>query len=385
MSHKVLVVSPPNGLTEQIRKALQGAVAPSDIYLVSDYPQSSSVRKMILSRSNPIGGVIVDLHDQSRALQLIREVKEANPDIVAVAADAHSSAESILAAMRAGASEYLVPPFDLSFLEKALRKTPAAEQPSRPGRLLCFMPAQGSNGASTAAIHVSSFVARQIEERALLVDFDFHSGTIAFRLRLRPEFTLADSLNRTDVIDELWDRIPCRSGKLEVLAAPPPGARLPQEKIREITAVFQSALQTYDYTIVDLPSALYSSCVEVLALADVIYLVCTPEVMSLHLARRRVNELANFQIPRDKIELVLNRVGSKKTLDTEDVSKVVGVPVRWTLPNDYAAVSDADLKGELVPASSELGRHFRKMAESITGTPRESEPQKGWKGFLSFH
>ena len=123
----------------------------------------------------------------------------------------------------------------------------------------------------------------------------------------------------------------------------------------------------------------FSSCQEVLRLADVIYLVSTAEVMSLHLARRRINQLMQLNIPIERIKLVVNRVGSKRGLEMGDIGKVVGVPVEWTISNDYGIVNEAYLKGGLVPQTSGLGKELSDFACHIMGIQAKKQEGKRWK------
>jgi Flp pilus assembly CpaE family ATPase len=95
--------------------------------------------------------------------------------------------------------------------------------------------------------------------------------------------------------------------------------------------------------------------------------------------------LLDLGVRHESIHLVLNRVGSKKTLNVGDVAEVVGIPVFAALSNDYAGVSDAALKGGLVPKDSTLGKEIRKLAQQITGTPEQGEDSaKKRKSFLPF-
>jgi pilus assembly protein CpaE len=315
---------------------------------------------------------------------------------LAVAASVSSSADTILAAMRAGASEFLVPPFEVAHLKNTLEKqkkaiTVATAGPVVNGRLMCFLPAQGGNGASTLATHLAAAITGIIHKQVLLIDYDFHCGTVAFRLRLKPDFSFADAVERIADIDELWERLTSKSGGVDVLSAPPTGMIIPGEAFRRVAAIFTSARRTYPYVLVDFPSALHASCRDVLGLANSVYLISTPEVVSLHLARRRVNELINLGLSSNDIHLILNRVGSKKTLNVDDVAEVVGIPVFSSLPNDYGAVSDASLKGGLIPNDTRLGRQITDLAVRIVGAdaPAEKKVQqdkggKKWKGFLNF-
>ncbi len=370
MANTVIIVSPDERLSRELLEALRQAQVEPDPTILSDYPSRGELRNLISAREDSIAAVIVDVGDPGRALELIREVRESFPKAVPIAADITSRADSILGAMRAGAAEYLSPPFSPDQLRQVFRERAKKESAKRPkGRVVCFMPAQGGNGASTVALHVADAVSRGIKKKVLLIDFDFHSGTVAFRLRLKPEFTFADAVSRTEIIDELWPSIVCSWNSLDVLASPSSSSEVSADGLTRLGDVFESASHLYPCVVIDLPSALFTSCQEVLELADVVYLVSTAEVMSLHLARRRINQLTQLDIPMERIKLVVNRVGSKRGLETSDISKVVGAPIEWTISNDYAIVNEAYLKGGLVPQNSTVGKELTNFACDILRLP----------------
>ncbi len=380
MANTVIIVSPDERLSRDLLEALRAAQVEPDPTILSDYPSRGELRNLISTREDSIAAVIVDVGDPDRSLELIREVRESFPMAVPIAADMTSRADSILGAMRAGAAEYLSPPFSPDQLRQIFRDHAKKESAKRPkGRVVCFMPAQGGNGASTVALHVADAVSREIDKKVLLIDFDFHSGTVAFRLRLKPEFTFADAVSRTEIIDELWPSIVCSWNGLDVLAPPSSSNEVPADRLNKLGDVFESASHLYPCVVIDLPNALFTSCQEVLKLADVVYLVSTSEVMSLHLARRRINQLMQLNIPTERIKLVVNRVGSKRGLETSDISKVVGVPVEWTISNDYAIVNEAYLKGGLVPQNSTVGKELSDFACHIMGIQAKKQQGKRWK------
>jgi pilus assembly protein CpaE len=296
-----------------------------------------------------------------------------HPGIVVAAAHTVSVSDLILAALRAGARDYLGPPFQAEALERLLLLPGERRQGFAPGRLICFMPARGGCGSSTVALHVAAAIARESGTKVLLVDFDFHTGTVDLRLGLQPKFTLADALQRGTGLDELWGQITCPWGGVEVLAPPPFGVSLEAEALRDAPAVFQSAKRAYDWVVCDLPSVVYTSAADVLAQAEEVYVVCTPELASLQLARRRVQQLYDLVTERNSIRLVVNRIGRPSSMSAEEVAKAVGVKVAWAFENDYDGVNAAILEGQLVSGRSKLGRQFAGFARQTIGLPPEPE------------
>jgi len=218
----------------------------------------------------------------------------------------------------------------------------------------------------------------------LLVDFDFQAGSIAFRLGVNPEFTLADALGRIDIVDELWQRLAYQGEGFEVLAAPASFKSLPLENLGRLPELFQSAMRTYSHVVVDMPPGMFSASEYVLDLADQVYLVTSPEVMALHLARRRVTELLEMGVPKERIRLVVNRIDSKQSLREKEIEEAVGLPVARALSNDYAAVSTAALKGLLLGRETDLGRQLHSPACQIAGAEAKQPETSGWKKLLGF-
>ncbi len=369
MLHKVIIVSPDQALVETLCAGLARAKVSERPAILTQYPTRAEMRELITASRTPVAAVVVDLRDRAKGLELIRELREAYPELPAVAADNAPSRASFNGATEAGAWAYLVPPFDLEPLADHFRETPAPANIPQPveGRLISFMPVQGGNGASTVALHVADAIARQLNLHTLLVDFDFHSGTVAFRLRLKPKFTLADVVEWDGFSDDLWDQVACHWNHLDVLVAPPSNRSISGEHLDRIPSIFSSAMRVYPVVIVDLPDPIFSSSRHILNLSSNVYLVCTPELMSLHLARRKAQQIRSLGVPGEKLRLILNRVGSWGSLQTAHVADVVGVPVVWTLDNDYAALREATWSGGLVPAPSALARQLREFGAQIIG------------------
>lgn len=394
----VIVASDPD-LAGRLSTSLRASKVRGEWLLYRRYPTAAQLRTLVGTSEVPVVAVIIGLTETARATRLIEDFAKTHPDVLLVAADTTTDADKILAAMRAGASEFLAPPFDLQHLvSRFQQQSKGGAAARRAGQLLCFMPAQGGNGASTVALHVADAIRRELERQSkqnghpphkpLLVDFDFHAGTVAFRLRLKPEYTLADAAAKTEVIDELWEKLASNWKGMDVLPAPPSGVDLDPETIEQLSSLFTSATQVYPYVLVDLPTALYSSCRDLLTSSDAVYLVSTPEVMSLHLAKRRVGELLDLGLPAESIRLVLNRVGGKKSLKQGDVEELVGVPVSAAIDNDYNAFTDAYMKGALVRPESPLGRQLGALARQIMGLPPETTEKpparNRWRNLLSF-
>jgi Flp pilus assembly CpaE family ATPase len=124
---------------------------------------------------------------------------------------------------------------------------------------------------------------------------------------------------------------------------------------------------------------------DVLVLTDDLYLICTPEVTSLHLARRRATELTGLGMLKDSLHIVVNRVGGGQLLQMNDLAKVIGLPIHCSLDNDYLGLNEASEQARLLSSESRLGSQLYELgaamvrAEQADGQPRK----RSWKTVFS--
>ena len=358
--------------------------------VVEDFSAVAGMRGEMEGWDHSTLAMVVAVTDAERALYLLQAVKQVFPGITTAAAHPAPPSDLILGAMRAGAEEFLTPPYDLTRLAEQVEQGVPTADSAAAGKLFCFIPAKGASGASTLALHLAESMSRVLGERVLFIDFDFHSGASAFRLRLKPAYTLMEALERTNQVRELWKQLVTPWKTLDILPAPSSSSALPVAALEQAPKFFQAARSDYPCVVVDLPSAILASCRDVMSVADCVFLVCTPEVVSLHLAKRKLGELADAGLPRERIEVIVNRVNSGNALDVADISKLVGKPVYQTFENAYEAVNEASLRGDLLKGDTALGREFLKFASKILaagqaapGTKAKAEKPKSWANFFS--
>ena len=378
MHRAVVIVSSNEDISVPLWHALQRAGLRAEV--VAGGPDAKqALRERLRADDEQVWGVIVDAADgKKQAIELLRELRATSPQLFLVAALGSPNARTTQEVVEAGARDYLIHPFDAEQIEglERLWDTAAVEQPS-PGRLVCILPARGGDGASTVALHVADAAAREhkggaFARKVLLVELDFQAGDLAFRLRLAPDRTVADALQARDGSRSQFRDYVCAWGEVDLLSSPPAGARLCDEEHSRIQALCSSAREAYPLVVADMPPAIYSSSREVLERADEVCLVCTPEVASVHMAGRRVEELERIGVSRERLRLVLNRAGSHAWIGAGEVSQIVGLPVSTLLSNDYRALDRAVLEGGVVENRSPLGRQFRELGREVLGGSRRT-------------
>jgi pilus assembly protein CpaE len=311
--------------------------------------------------------------------EAVRGVRAALPDVMLVALDTTAQSETILAAMRAGANEFLYPPLGGSLRKAVERRTVVLPRPREnerpPGKVLGLLSAKGGCGASTIACHLAAELGRLSAtraERCLLADLDLQAGIVAFLMKIKSPYTVLDAAQNLHRLDaSYWNAlVSVASPGLEIVAAP--SAYLPKDPVsgESLARVVAFARSQYAWTVVDLGCILNPATIAVLDEIDDVYLVTTLEVPSLHQAKQAVQTLTNAGFG-NRLHIILNRAPARPDVTTEELERILGMPIDTKLPNDYYALYDAFCKGKLLAPGSHLGRQLSSFAMRLAGAPAE--------------
>jgi len=115
--------------------------------------------------------------------------------------------------------------------------------------------------------------------------------------------------------------------------------------------------------------------VTVLDEIDEIYLVTTLEVPALHQAKQMVQTLMNAGYG-NRLHVVLNRAPQRPDVTTEELERILGLPIDTMLSNDYYALYDAFCKGKLLPPGSHLSKQLSHFAMRLAGVPAEKSKRR---------
>ena len=334
----------------------------------SGFPVSaadSAVRRMQDSRAEV---VLVDLgsKDTSHAMLAI-ELTQANVANVAVfAIGAMSDPAVIVAAMRAGAREYLERDPSPEAFADALRRFAASTSKSRASagraRILAVCNAKGGAGATTVAVN-TAVALEQSHGRTVLVDFAL-LGHAALHLNVRPTFGVSDALQNLHRMDSalLQSFVTECKGGVHLMAGPQQPLPLAPSAV-ELARLFDLLVSHFQYVIVDCSNRTDALFRMVADLSNAVLLVAQADVVSLWSAAR-VHAFLEQGSNRDRVRLVLNRFKKIPGFTDEDIQKVTNCKLLWKLPNSFHSVGPAIDKGVPIAfhESSELGRSYHALA-----------------------
>jgi pilus assembly protein CpaE len=314
--------------------------------------------------------VIVDIEQSraQRAISTIELLKNSTNELAIFAFGEMEYPATIVAAMRAGACEYLERGGDSAPVQDALARyiSSRANSINAAGRarVLTFMNAKGGSGATTLAVN-SALALQQEHGATLLVDFA-HLGHAALHLNVRPVFGLADALQNLHRMDAALLKgfiTVCRrdlhllAGMSQITGLSPTTA--------ELARLFDLLVSHYQYVVVDCSSRMDEISHMVADLSHEVLLVTQTDVAALW-STNRIRVWLDETGNDSKIRAVLNRYKKIAGFGEDDVQKATNCKVAWKVPNSYHPVAAAIDRGEpVVLHDSDLSRSIRGLAAML--------------------
>jgi pilus assembly protein CpaE len=380
-SIRYALISRDEDFRERARDAIE-SLAPG-AHLVADVPASfGSLNAEALQELHARGPqfLLLDLGaDPAAALRSLRQLSEKDPSRILVVACEELNPEVLLDAMRAGASEYLPQPVSdaelVAALQRAIRKIgrPTGGPTRQIGQLYAFFGGKGGTGVTTTATNLAVQLARNSGRSVLLLDLDMELGSSPLLLGMRPRYSVVDVVRNFHRMDDdlLRSYIEVHESGLHLLA-PPSRLDITDTISREqLEPVIEFLRERYDYIVVDLPRVVTGTTATVLAKADLIFLVATPDIPSIRNLKRLQPVLSRLTGERtDHYRVLLNRWRSgEDAIAMDDVKEVLGAEVFWTLHSDPDAVGHSVNTGKpiVMNGSSRYARDLTALTAALLG------------------
>ena len=388
-STRGIIISSNEDLVAELDAAL--AHVTSSLYVRRlPFPDEESQLAAVLKSFAP-SIVFLDMSDVAMALQLARVIRRwaSGAHLVGIVGD--HSPEYLLAAVRGGLRDILTRPLSLDEVHKCLSLAfslvgEAEGAANHRRQILSFVPAKAGSGASTVAVHTACAMASFGSARVALMDLDFETGVIDLMLKLPFNCGLTQVAEYASCMDEtIWARAVAKFGELNVLRA---GSDQGPHKVspREMGHLIDYARGNYDVICVDLPGATNELHMSVLEQSDLIFIVCTPDMPSVHLARRRMTMLREMNLD-SRVKIIYNRAQANSPLSRTDVEDVLGSEVFAIIDNDFGIFQRAIVHGRPVDMDTPLGRTYAQLVNRIIGVDaRATESASGgsrfWAGLM---
>ena len=373
---KIALIGPDEKSRNQVSRAL-AASGIKEVHAFSTYPPSLDEAPALLMESHNV--VIVELDSNPEfALNLVEQVVAAGTSASTVMVySTTSDPELMVRCMRAGAREFLVPPFESllpvgpmtrAVARLTLEETGETQGKVSSGRLLTFMGAKGGTGVTTLACNFAVALAQEPDQKTLLIDLDLPFGDVALSLGIVPEYTTISALEASERLDAniLRRLVVEHSSGLFVLAAPGK-LSLNRQTTAEVDKLLTVAQQAYDNVVVDIGTRLDLTETCLFREAHAVYLVTQAGIPELRNSNRLISQL--FPEDGPKLEIVINRYQARKfDVSEAEINNALTRSARWKIPNDYNSVRRMQINASpLSIENSPVSREIRRMAGALNG------------------
>ncbi len=320
--------------------------------------------------------------DLSRAL---KAVNKAAPQTKIVALHPTDDSQLILAALRAGASEFVHRPFQETLgpaLERVLDQHREDNRSETRGKVIGFLSAKGGCGATTLACHIAADLRRQTGKRVLLADLDLTSGMTGFLMKVASNYSILDAVSNLSRLDEsLWKALVSEwKPGIDVIPSPEDfsyGNAPSRDEWRQVIRFMRSQ---HDWIVLDFGRSLNESVASLFGELDQLFLISVLEVSALHGLKAIAQKLRDRGEDLSKLELVLNRTPKMMDITQEELQKVLGRPLYAMLPNDYPSLYQSYSAGTLLPPNNRLAQQFSVLTTKLA----KIEAPKAKKKFSLF-
>jgi len=383
--------------TPELVSELESAISEGGATKVFERPASISSFEVAnaVEREKP-DIIFVELARTSKAAaEWILDVRRGEETPLVVAVHPVAEPSEMIAALRAGSSEFLSLPVRPAIYDAMERIGSMLEArrsaTSERGRIAGIVSAKGGCGATTVAAYLGAALQHHQRTqsggkqaapapnplRILVADLDYQSpgGSAAFGVTPRSHAGNAfESVRRLN--SHAWrEHATTVSQGIDLLASPADGPQndspLPSATLPEpwrIESLFRFLSRQYSWIFVDLGRHLNPSNWALLQNIDELFLVTAPDVLALYQTRSILQTLSNRGFDKNLVRIVLNsNQSSPQDFWVESIQQMFDMGVFGVVPRDENAVKQSGGRFEF-PADTTFGRAMIKMAARLAAS-----------------
>ena len=338
--------------------------------------------------------VFIDVQDDPElGVKFTQFLTELNPSQRVIAAGSALSHDLLLAAMRAGISDFLAKPVTREALLEAFQRVSllygrTSTRLRRPGQIFAFFSPKGGSGCTTISTNLAVMLNRLTGKRTLLVDLDLELGEVALLLGLQPRYNFLDLVQNFHRMDAglLASYVEEHGSGVHLLSAPlhlSDNFRAEQAEVvtgddtRQILHFLRSH---YEYIVVDTAKAFSPVTLGVFDQADFVFLVTNVDLPSLRNVQRAL-PMVKRMLPQgeQQIRLIVNRYNSGNDISLSDIERSLGLKVYSTVTNDYQTVIQSlnDGKPLVLDGKSKCGKDIKALGSVLAGLGVKGRRKRG--------
>lgn len=285
------------------------------------------------------------------AVEFVRKLRSdrRTSHALCVALGISTDTEQMSELMAAGCNEYFVKSQEtltkLVDLIAAIHPQVQETQPSpgskrksqQAGLLAVFLSAKGGTGTSSLCANIAHNVtANQTNLDVAVMDMVMPIGSIALIAGDEGDFNMVKAA--THPLDELNGEYlrqnidPLESWGFRLLAGAPDPESANSVDASRVPVLIRAFRQAFDITFVDLGRSLSRISLPIILEADVVVIVTGADLSTLTLTQVMWNYLETKGLDQRRVYMLMNRAVGLDGLGTSDAERIIGMPIKATVP-----------------------------------------------------
>src|SRR5215216_5436385 len=258
---------------------------------------------------------------------------------------AQSGLQDKLKSFESGADDHLTKPFEAAELlmrvTALLRRVDASRMIRQDGttkesaRLLAVHSLRGGTGASSLAVNLGIGLASLWRKPTALLDLTMTAGQVAMMLNLPLKRTWTDiarySADELD-IDVIMSIVGTHESGLSFIAAPTFPSEAEALRGETLGAALRLMKGQFEYIVADLPHDFSEPAIQALDVADMIFMVATPDMASVRAVVAAMDTYEKLGYKREKIKLVVSAIFPRSSLSKQKIESALDLTALVTIP-----------------------------------------------------
>ncbi len=205
------------------------------------------------------------------------------------------------------------------------------------GLLTVFLSAKGGSGTTSLCANIGACLAKNIAPaRVAMADLVLPMGSIASLVGYEGSFDIIDVANllTADITSSylLKNLIVPQNWNYYLLPGSPDPDRAATLNVKQIPDIVNSLTKTFDHTLVDFGRALSKISMPIIQKADVVVIVMGTDLSAVRLTKKLCQYLESQKLDPGHFFLILNRAVGLEGVSKMEAEKIIGFPIRLTIP-----------------------------------------------------
>lgn len=334
-----------------------------DVDIINVVSSAQDATEIVIVSRPDVLLIDVNLPDMN-GIQFAEILRREHPTTQVIIISQDRFGETVLQALRTGASDFLTHDVSINELTSAIQRAGElaveARRKSLPhgevdsvgikrgiitdysetGKIITVYSPKGGTGATTVAINLAVAL-RDTESTVALIDGNMQFGDVGILLNEVSNFSILDLVERIYELDKkILDDVMVlhKSSGIHILAAPPRPELAEKVTGNAFTSILEYLREIFDYIIVNTSSYITDPCLAALDAAEVVILVTTQEISAIRSTHSFLDLWDVMGLRKDRILLTLNRYQKQRTITPEKISDRLKIPIPVTIVEDETTV-----------------------------------------------